>query len=63
MEPTTRTAETVIAKACPSCDGALALRVSEQGAYTFCSTCHVLSHPKLINSNRGHQLYFPQADA
>lgn len=39
----TTTAELELPNACPTCDGPLELRVSPEGARTFCGTCHIIA--------------------
>jgi hypothetical protein len=38
-------AEMHLVNACPTCDGAVELRLSSDGARTFCATCHVIRRP------------------
>ena len=58
------TAEFELEHACPLCDGKLELRVSADGAWTFCSTCRLISHPKVFrHPEHGYSLSFPSAGA
>ncbi|PZR05561.1 MAG: hypothetical protein DI536_32110 [Archangium gephyra] len=41
------TAEMQLAHACPMCDGDLELRLSPDGARSFCSTCHTIQKPRV----------------
>jgi len=40
-------AETVLKEACPICDGDLQLRISAEGARTWCPTCRLIMHPRV----------------
>jgi hypothetical protein len=40
-------AELTLTAACLTCGGDLQLRVSPDGARTWCSTCHVIGKPKV----------------
>jgi hypothetical protein len=41
------TSEFQLAHACPTCDGPLEMRVSTDGARSFCARCHVIGRPVL----------------
>lgn len=41
------TADLQLPAACPVCEGNLELRVSPDGAWAFCATCHTLVHPRM----------------
>ena len=41
------TADMQLQAACPVCEGNLELRVSPDGAWAFCATCHTLVHPRM----------------
>lgn len=41
------TAEMQLAHACPVCDGDLELRISVDGARSFCATCHTIGKPRV----------------
>jgi hypothetical protein len=41
------TADMQLQAACPVCEGNLELRVSTDGAWAFCATCHTLVHPRM----------------
>lgn len=56
------TAEFELDHACPLCEGTLELRVSADGAWTFCSTCRLISHPRVFkHPEHGYSLQFPNA--
>lgn len=42
-----RTAEMTLAAACLTCGGDLLLRLSPDGARTYCPVCHVIAKPKV----------------
>lgn len=42
-----RTAELTLTAACPTCGGDVLLRVSPDGARTYCPVCHVIAKPKV----------------
>jgi len=41
------TAELALPHSCPTCQGALELRISPDGVRSFCGTCHVIARPRL----------------
>lgn len=41
------TAEMQLSHACPVCDGDLELRLSPEGARSFCATCHTIQKPRV----------------
>lgn len=41
------TAELQLQHACPICEGDLELRLSPEGARTFCATCHMIQKPRV----------------
>lgn len=51
-----RTAEMTLTAACVACGGDLLLRVSPDGARTYCPTCHVIAKPKVVFGPHGFQL-------
>jgi hypothetical protein len=54
------TAELQLAHACPTCDGALELRISPDGARSFCATCHTIGKPRVHkDAHAGYSLQFP----
>lgn len=53
------TAELQVPHSCPTCDGALELRISPDGARSFCATCHTIGKPRLHQDpHHGIALYF-----
>jgi len=53
------TAELQLANSCPSCEGALELRISPDGARSFCAACHTISKPRLRHTpHEGFSLQF-----
>ncbi|MEW6435398.1 MAG: hypothetical protein AB1730_28210 [Myxococcota bacterium] len=51
-----RTAELTLTAACVMCGGDVQLRVSPDGARTYCPTCHVIAKPKVFFSPHGFHL-------
>lgn len=50
-----RMAEMTLPKACVTCGGDLLMRVSPQGARTYCPECHVIAKPDVTwNGEGGH---------
>lgn len=47
------TAELQLPNACPSCAGALELRISAEGVRSFCATCHSIGRPRLQQYEQG----------
>ncbi len=51
-----RMAEMVLPKACTSCGGDLTMRVSPDGARTYCPACHVIAKPEVTWNSEGARL-------
>ena len=47
------TAELQLPHACPTCGGALELRISTDGVRSFCSICHTIGRPRLQQFEQG----------
>ncbi|MFZ5438428.1 MAG: hypothetical protein ACOZQL_00400 [Myxococcota bacterium] len=53
------TAELQLPAACPTCEGALEIRISVDGARSFCGVCHAIGRPHLTRDpHQGLQLQF-----
>lgn len=42
-----KTAEFTLTAACPACGGDLRLRLSPEGARSWCPTCHLIGRPRV----------------
>lgn len=53
------TAELLVPAACPTCEGALEIRISADGVRSFCATCHAIGRPHLSRDpHEGLRLQF-----
>jgi len=48
-----RTAELTLPGGCPICQGDVQLRMSPDGAHTFCAACHVITKAKVAFGQDG----------
>lgn len=47
------TAELELPHSCPTCGGALEVRISPDGVRSFCATCHTIGRPRLQQYEEG----------
>lgn len=47
------TAELELPHSCPTCGGALELRISPDGVRSFCGVCHFIGRPRLQQFEEG----------
>lgn len=53
------TTELQLPASCPTCEGALEIRLSPEGARSFCGTCHVIGRPRVRRDpHEGLELQF-----
>ncbi len=51
-----RTAEMTLSNACAVCGGDLSMRVSPDGARTYCADCHLIDKPAVKWNSEGARL-------